>query len=250
MFSMFSRLKETWNKVKNFVQENVRQEKPLFLVTTITLFIVLVMEIIVAIFFTDNEITRVFCYRTWENQAMECSQVYFGLFKLFYVIVKYTSQATIILMIVVFVYLLIGWSRFGKLQTQAEFNWSLWETKKSSSKTVDLREIAKNSFDLKTKLLIEVLIGALSASAIPTGLSLIICGFYNINLIRYMSGVEIYIAFAGISIISIAFLSTMRQDNFITSKHEEMFNVVWKERLKSPEDSHHNGNASERENPS
>ena len=72
-----------------------------------------------------------------------------------------------------------------------------------------------------------MLIGSLSASAIPTGLSLIVCAFYDIDLIQYMSGVEIYIAFAGISIISIAFLSTLRQQVEI----KEMYSISTPEDL-------------------
>jgi len=210
---MFGWLKKIWNKVKTLFWEIVRvvwHKNILFKVTMITLFIVLVSEISIAIFFVDGEMIKTDCQKTLEKPATECSQITF--FKLFYVVVKYTSQATIILMIVTFVYLLIGWINLINLKQQIDRG-SLDE-KIAGSRNIkeDLQRIDAERKDLQTKALIEVLIGSLSASAIPTGLSLIICAFYNINLIQFMLGVEIYIAFAGISIISIAFLSTMRQD--------------------------------------
>jgi formate hydrogenlyase subunit 3/multisubunit Na+/H+ antiporter MnhD subunit len=67
--------------------------------------------------------------------------------------------------------------------------------------------------------LTRLLISSFSASTIPTGISLILCAFFNIELIsKYMSGVGIYIAFAGFSLISIAFLSTQEARTQMTDE--------------------------------
>jgi hypothetical protein len=91
-------------------------------------------------------------------------------------IVDFTSQSSIALMIFVFIYL-------------------------SLDAVFCLERSKLGSFTLIT------LMRLLSVSAIPTGISLVICA-YDMTLIQYMSGVEIYIAFAGISIGLVAFLST------------------------------------------
>ncbi len=63
----------------------------------------------------------------------------------------------------------------------------------------------------KARLLVDVLKGSLSISAIPTGISLIVCSFPNkIWLIVSMGGVEVYIAFAGLSIAAIGLLSALQ----------------------------------------
>jgi len=162
----------------------------LFRVTTLTLLCVLVAEGYVGMYLIKGDEIKDVCSQI---EIKDCN-VPSPLLAVFYSIVKYTSQSTIVLMIVTFIYLLINWT-FVYLEEK--------ETDKSQPE-----DFLKEDF---AKPLIEVLIGSLSASAIPTGISLIICAFYNINLIKYMLGVEIYIAFAGIAIISIAFLSTMRQ---------------------------------------
>jgi len=227
---MFGGLKEIWNKVKTLFCKIVWHKKFLFQVTMITLFMVLVAEVIVAILFIDDEITKKDYCLIWENQATKCSQITsFFFFKLFYVVVKYTSQATIILMIVTFIYLLIRWIMMINLTRDQALPQE--KLPKENLEELDLpKMVVVEQKDLQTKALIEVLIGSLSASAIPTGLSLIICAFYNINLIQFMLGVEIYIAFAGISIISIAFLSTMRQDTEV----EKAYDIVSPEDLLKP----------------
>ncbi|EDN71116.1 membrane protein [Beggiatoa sp. PS] len=55
--------------------------------------------------------------------------------------------------------------------------------------------------------LTRLLIGSFGASTIPTGISLALCAFKGMEYISYLSGVEIYIAFAGITLMSIAALS-------------------------------------------
>jgi hypothetical protein len=59
-------------------------------------------------------------------------------------------------------------------------------------------------------VLIRLLIGSLSASAIPTGLALIVCAF-DLSLISSIKGVEIYVGFAGIALIFIAILATCEE---------------------------------------
>lgn len=59
---------------------------------------------------------------------------------------------------------------------------------------------------------ITVLIATLGVSAIPTGISLIICAFYGMKWMQLLHGVEAYIAFAGISIIAVAFLSVLDEE--------------------------------------
>ncbi|RKZ92236.1 MAG: hypothetical protein DRR19_04830 [Candidatus Parabeggiatoa sp. nov. 1] len=69
-----------------------------------------------------------------------------------------------------------------------------------------------------SRLLTRLLIGSFSASTIPTGLSLILCALYGIKLIEHLKGVEIYIAFAGISLISITALATYEEQKHIGKK--------------------------------
>jgi hypothetical protein len=66
------------------------------------------------------------------------------------------------------------------------------------------------------RFLTEVLAGSLSISAIPTGISLMICASYDMTFIKHLSGVEIYVAFAGISILSIGFLAALQESEQIS----------------------------------
>ena len=190
MFNFF------WQKIQNWLKSLWEKiNYPLFLFTAIILLIILVVEIFLGICVLEDKKVNEVCSKIEVDEV--CSKT---ILRLSYTIVKYTSQSTIILMVMTFIYLLLNWIGF-------------------------LRK-TKNQENLP-KALIEVLIGSLSASAIPTGLSLIVCAFYDIDLIQYMSGVEIYIAFAGISIISIAFLSTLRQQVEI----KEMYSISTPEDL-------------------
>jgi len=162
----------------------------LFLITVIATVIIIVGEIIVGFCFLEkNEIKEVCSQLSITN----CCGINEYVLRMFYAIVKYTSQSSIILMIVIFIHLTINWI--------------------DALREANNRETKKREY--LPRALIEVLIGSLSASAIPTGISLIMCAIYDLDLIKYMSGVEIYIAFAGLSIISIAFLSTLRQQTNI-----------------------------------
>ncbi len=71
-------------------------------------------------------------------------------------------------------------------------------------------------------VLTRLLIGSFSASTIPTGVSLVLCAFTNMIYIKHLSGVEIYIAFAGISLISIAVLSTYEEKGRINEELEKV----------------------------
>ncbi|NJO14767.1 MAG: hypothetical protein HC877_03185 [Thioploca sp.] len=127
-----------------------------------------------------------------EEKLMCCNGYFWHVFK---EVVRYTTKTSVILMVIVFFYL-----------------------------TFLVHHQEKNI----SRLLTEVLIGSLSISAIPTGISLAICAFYDIEFIKHMSGVEIYIAFAGISIIIIGFLSTSQELHEIEKSGEA--------RIQKPED--------------
>jgi len=104
-------------------------------------------------------------------------------------IVQHTTQSSIVVLIIVFIYLLID-----------IFN------EKSEN-------YIKNNLSFAC-ILTRLLIGSLAASAIPAGISLILCAFYDMSLIKdNMSGVEIYIAFAGISLISSMYFSLGEEQN-------------------------------------
>jgi hypothetical protein len=124
-------------------------------------------------------------------------------------IVYFTTQTSIGLMVLMFIY--FTWLAYKRYQddfsrlTKEQKEKGKMESKKYQRKLKKLEEKGISQF------LTEVLVASLSISAIPTGISLMICAIYDISFIKYMSGVEIYIAFAGISILSIGFLSTLQE---------------------------------------
>ena len=75
----------------------------------------------------------------------------------------------------------------------------------ASKNNGDIEEVP-NKIDFAGALT-RLLIGSFGASTIPTGISLILCAFKGKDHIKYLSGLEIYIAFAGITLMSIAVLS-------------------------------------------
>lgn len=77
----------------------------------------------------------------------------------------------------------------------------------------------KNDF---SGVLTRLLIGSFGASTIPTGLSLTLCAFNYKEYIKHLSGVEIYIAFAGFSLISIAVLSIYEEKGRIKQEIEQI----------------------------
>ena len=101
-------------------------------------------------------------------------------------IIKNTTQLSILMLVTTFFYLFVA-----LLDLKGKISDSEKEDKKSDFAGV----------------LTRLLIGSFSASTIPTGVSLVLCAFIDITYIKHMSGVEIYIAFAGISMMSIAVLS-------------------------------------------
>jgi hypothetical protein len=82
----------------------------------------------------------------------------------------------------------------------------------------------KNDF---AGVLTRLLIGSFGASTIPTGFSLILCAFENKDYIKHLSGVEIYIAFAGISLMSIAVLSIYEEKGRMVQEIEKMRDMDW-----------------------
>jgi hypothetical protein len=112
-----------------------------------------------------------------------------------YKIIELTTFFSIILMIVATVYF---------------FSDATCLCSKADPSSANLNKDYKKDYKNKLlKLPTRVLMGSLGISAIPTAISLMICVIYErLDLIKtQMSGTEIYIAFAGISIILISFLS-------------------------------------------
>lgn len=127
-------------------------------------------------------------------------------------IVYFTTQTSIILMVIIFAYFtLVAYKRY-----RVDSKNITGSQKAQKEKQRELEEKGISRF------LTEVLVASLSISAIPTGISLMICAFYDIKFIRHMSGVEIYVAFAGISILSIGFLSTLQERVQISDGDEIM----------------------------
>jgi hypothetical protein len=110
-----------------------------------------------------------------------------------YKMLELTTFFSIFIMIVVAIYLTLD---------------AIYRCSKTGEFAVNPRKDNKNKWlELPTR----VLMGSLGISAIPTAISLVICAIYErLDLIEtQMSGTEIYIAFAGISIIFISFLSAL-----------------------------------------
>jgi len=125
-------------------------------------------------------------------------------------IVYFTTQTSIILMFIIFAYFTgIAYKRY---RADSKNTTGLQKDQKEKQRELEEKGISR--------FLTEVLVASLSISAIPTGISLMICAFYDIKFIKHMSGVEIYVAFAGISILSIGFLSTLQERVQISDKGE------------------------------
>jgi len=111
-------------------------------------------------------------------------------------IIKNTTQLSILMLVTTFVYLF-----FAALL-------DISDSKKEAKKS--------DKSDFAGGVLTRLLIGSFSASTIPTGVSLVLCAFADMEHIKHLSGVEIYIAFAGISLMSIAVLSTYEEEGRIS----------------------------------
>ena len=114
-------------------------------------------------------------------------------------IIKHTTQLSILMLVTSFVYLFFA----ALLDIEDKISGSKKEEEKS---------------DFAGGVLTRLLIGSFSASTIPTGVSLVLCAFVDMKYIRHLSGVEIYIAFAGISLLSIAVLSTYEEKGRINKE--------------------------------
>ncbi|MDM8568867.1 hypothetical protein QUF50_05035 [Thiotrichales bacterium HSG1] len=105
-------------------------------------------------------------------------------------IVKETSGLSVLMLGIAFFYLVLD------------------AIKSMDIKHNEASEDKKEDYDI-AGMLIRILIGSFGASTIPTGIALFLCAITsNMSYIgEHMSGVEIYIAFAGITLMSIAVLS-------------------------------------------
>lgn len=117
-------------------------------------------------------------------------------------IIKNTTQLSILMLVTTFIYLF-----FAAL---LDIDGKIPDTKKEDKKSDNEKS------DFAGGVLTRLLIGSFSASTIPTGVSLVLCAFADMGYIRHLSGVEIYIAFAGISLMSIAVLSTYEEEDRIS----------------------------------
>lgn len=121
-------------------------------------------------------------------------------------IVCFTAQTSVILMVSVFAW--FGIAAYNKYRQKKD-------EEEKNKKLLDLRDQ-----DI-SHLLKESLMAALAISAIPTGISLIICAFYDMKFIGYMFGVEVYIAFAGISIFAMSFFATLQEETQVKKTIED-----------------------------
>jgi hypothetical protein len=137
-------------------------------------------------------------------------------------ILKNTSQLSILMLVTTFFYLLLE-AIFFKTDVQKPKqlqNESTNNTDESNESSVTQeKKCDKNDF---SGILTRLLIGSFGASTIPTGISLTLCAFNYKKYITHLSGVEIYIAFAGISLISIAVLSIYEEKGRIKQEIEKI----------------------------
>jgi hypothetical protein len=114
-------------------------------------------------------------------------------------VIQHTTLSSIVMLIIVFIYLLVD-----ALSDKPATN--------QNEKSDDVENSKKSDF---AGVLTRLLISSLAASAIPAGISLILCALYDISFIKYMSGVEIYIAFAGISLVTSMYFSVDESQKLI-----------------------------------
>jgi len=113
-------------------------------------------------------------------------------------IVEKTSQLSILMLGIAFFYLLLH-ALIVEIQWQKEC-----QEKRETLNAESIEKVLRKS-DFAGALT-RLLIGSFGASTIPTGISLVLCAF-NKKYISLLSGLEIYIAFAGMTLMSIAVLS-------------------------------------------
>jgi hypothetical protein len=114
-------------------------------------------------------------------------------------VIQHTTFSSIVMLIIVFIYLLVD-ALLDKPATN------------QNEKSDDVENSKRSDF---AGVLTRLLISSLAASAIPAGISLILCALYDISFIKYMSGVEIYIAFAGISLVTSMYFSVDESQKLI-----------------------------------
>lgn len=128
-------------------------------------------------------------------------------------IAEKTTQLSILMLIIAFIYLLLD---------VLVLNINEQKNKTEVSNNNKITDFAG--------VLTRLLIGSFGASTIPTGISLILCGFKGKEYISYLSGLEIYIAFAGITLMSIAVLSIYEEksriEDQIISKPDDLLDVI------------------------
>ncbi|MDM8558619.1 hypothetical protein [Candidatus Parabeggiatoa sp. HSG14] len=122
-------------------------------------------------------------------------------------IIQNTTQLSIMMLATTFFYLLWDILRLKMIPP------------KKPAVNSEKKNNQKNDF---AGVLTRLLIGSFGASTIPTGISLILCAFENKDYIKHLSGVEIYIAFAGISLMSIAVLSIYEEKGRIEQEIEKI----------------------------
>jgi len=131
-------------------------------------------------------------------------------------VIQHTTFSSIVMLITVFIYLLVDVLSYSK---------DIPATNKNEGSD-DVENSKRSDF---AGVLTRLLISSLAASAIPAGISLILCALYDISLIKYMSGVEIYIAFAGISLITSMYFSVDEGQKHIKNNISDMEDFKFKE---------------------
>ena len=121
-------------------------------------------------------------------------------------IVEKTSQLSILMLGIAFFYLLLH-----ALVVEIQWQKACQEKRETLNAESIEKVLRKSDF---AGALTRLLIGSFGASTIPTGISLVLCAF-NKEYITHLSGLEIYIAFAGITLISIAVLSIYEEKSRI-----------------------------------
>jgi hypothetical protein len=154
-------------------------------------------------------------------------------------VVEKTTQATIILMLVILGFLSL--EVYCECDKQKQQNNAVEEETTSSQKEPSKEnQSAKINLERRNNV-ITILIATLGVSAIPTGISLIICAFNDMQWMQLLSGVEIYIAFAGISIISVAFLSVSDEEKGNLGMSGISYNLIKMQKQGAEDTSQQNG---------
>ncbi len=101
--------------------------------------------------------------------------------------VEYTAQLSTLILLVVF----FGFGIYAIMCSKD----------KSGTKEPKTLSDTKNTFSIYSALLMRLLILSFAASTIPTGFSLILCALVKSIKIEQMSGLEVHLGYAGLSLI-------------------------------------------------